>query len=47
MHSAVRILVTQGVDVWFSFEEDALLDEEGLGEVKYEILDSLLKESGW
>ena len=31
----------------FAFEVDALLDEEGLGKVKYETLDSLLKEGGF
>ena len=34
MDGAVRILGRQGVDVYFAFEVDALLDEEGLGKVK-------------
>ena len=30
---AVRILGRQGVDAWFVFEADVLLDEEGLSKV--------------
>ena len=34
MDSVVRILGGQGVDAWFAFEVDALLDEEGICKVK-------------
>ena len=34
MNGAVRILGRQGVDARFTFEVDALLDEEGLGKLK-------------
>ena len=43
MYGSVRILGRQGFDACFSFEVDAFLDTEGLGNVKCETLDYLLK----
>ena len=40
----VIILGKQGVNACFAFEVNDLLDEEGLGKVKHETLDSILKE---
>ena len=40
---AVRILGRQGIDACFAFEACVLLKEEGLGTLKQETLDFLLK----